>query len=139
MPVFSTNARISSSACAYAAPLPSRISGRLALFSTSSARLHRFRRRNLARRRVDDLDQRLLSPSTASMVCDSSLAGEIEIDAAGTARHGGADRTRDADADVVGVQHAKRCLAERLGDCELIHLLVVALLQIDDLALAASR
>jgi hypothetical protein len=33
------------------------------------------------------------------------------------------------------VEHAKRRLAQRLGDRELIHLFVVALLEIDDLAL----
>ncbi|MNV69009.1 hypothetical protein D3C71_1618890 [compost metagenome] len=38
MPVFSTSARISASARAYAAPLPNRISGRLALFSSATAR-----------------------------------------------------------------------------------------------------
>ena len=38
-----------------------------------------------------------------------------------------------------GMQHAERRLAERLGDRELIHLLVVALLQIDDLALGRAR
>ena len=44
-----------------------------------------------------------------------------------------------ADADVCGVQHAERRLAQRLGDGELVHLLVVALLQVDDLALRRSR
>src|SRR6266498_2106336 len=39
MPLFSTRARISSSTCAYAAPLPRMIRGRLAVFNTSSARL----------------------------------------------------------------------------------------------------
>ena len=38
-----------------------------------------------------------------------------------------------------GVQHAERRLAQRLGDGELVHLLVVALLQVDDLALRRSR
>jgi hypothetical protein len=38
IPVASTNARITPSACAYAAPLPSTISGRRACASVSSAR-----------------------------------------------------------------------------------------------------
>ena len=37
------------------------------------------------------------------------------------------------------MQHAERRLAERLGDRELVHLLVIALLQIDDLALGRAR
>ena len=37
------------------------------------------------------------------------------------------------------MQHAEGRLAQRLGDGELIHLLVVALLQIDDLALGRAR
>src|ERR1700704_2530836 len=36
------------------------------------------------------------------------------------------------------MQHAERRLAEGLGDRELVHLLVVALLQVDDLALARA-
>ena len=38
-----------------------------------------------------------------------------------------------------GVQHAEGRLAHRLGDGELVHLLVVALLQVDDLALGRAR
>ncbi len=37
------------------------------------------------------------------------------------------------------MQHAERRLAERLGDGELVHLLVVALLQVDDLAFGRAR
>jgi hypothetical protein len=37
------------------------------------------------------------------------------------------------------VQHAECGLAQRLGDRELVHLFVVALLQVDDLALARAR
>jgi hypothetical protein len=37
------------------------------------------------------------------------------------------------------MQHAERRLAQRLGDGELVHLFVVALLQIDDLALGRTR
>ena len=67
------------------------------------------------------------------------LRGQVEVYAAGATRQRGADRARDADADVLGMQHAERRLGERLGDRELVHLLVVALLQVDDLALARSR
>ena len=66
------------------------------------------------------------------------LARQIEIDAARTTGHRGADRARDADADVRGMQHAERRLAERLGDRQLVHLFVVALLQVDDLALGRA-
>jgi hypothetical protein len=51
---------------------------------------------------------------------------------------GGADGARDADADIVGMQHAIRRLGNRPGDRELVHLLVVALLQVHDLALARA-
>ena len=66
------------------------------------------------------------------------LGGKIEIDPTRAARDRGADRARKADADVLSVQHAESGLAQWLGDCELIHLLVVALLQVDDLALGGA-
>jgi hypothetical protein len=66
------------------------------------------------------------------------LGRQVQIDTARAARHGGADRPRHADADIFGVQHPVRRLG--IGPCrvELVHLLVVALLQIDDLALARA-
>ena len=63
---------------------------------------------------------------------------QVEIDAAGSAGDGGADGARDGDADVGGVEDAEGGLAEGLGDGELVHLLVVALLQVDDLALRGA-
>ena len=63
------------------------------------------------------------------------LRGQVEVHAARAARHRRADRPGDADADVFGMQHAVSRLAQRLGDRELVHLFVVALLQVDDLAL----
>ena len=86
----------------------------------------------------DDLDQRLLALLRVDRLAEA-LRGEVEIDAARTARHGRADGAGDADADVARVQHAERRLAERLGDRELVHLLVVALLEVDDLALGRAR
>ncbi len=137
MPLFSMKARISASARAYAAPLPRMMSGRLAPFSTSSARctasgagswrgagsttLHQ---RAPAGRRVDRLREQ--------------LGREVEVHAAGPARDRRADGAGDADADVFGVEHAIGGLAQGLGDRELVHLLVVALLQVDDLALARA-
>ena len=114
------------------------ISGFLALLSTSSARLTAAGGRNLGRRRVDDLDQRLL-PGLRIHHLTEQLGRQIEIDAARTAGDGRADRARQADADVGGMQHAEGRLAQRLGDGELVHLLVVALLQVDDLALGRAR
>ena len=87
---------------------------------------------------VDHLHQRLLALLGVHHLAEQ-LGRQIEIDAAGTARHRRADRARHADADVGGMQHAERRLAERLGDGELVHLLVVALLQVDDLALGRAR
>ena len=85
------------------------------------------------RGRVDHLDQRLLAGLGVHHLREQ-LGGQVEVDAARAARNGGANGARDADADVLGVQHAEGRLAQRLGDGELIHFLVVALLQIDDLA-----
>ena len=95
-------------------------------------------RRDLRRRGVDHLDQRLPAGLGVHHLAEQ-LGGQIEIDAARAARHRGADRAREADADIGGVQHAERGLAERLGDRELVHLLIVALLQVDDLALGRAR
>ena len=92
---------------------------------------------NLGRRRVDDLDQRLGARLRVHDLREQ-LGRQIEIDAARTAGHRRADRARHADADVRGMQHAEGRLAERLGDRQLVHLLVVALLQVDDLALGRA-
>ena len=95
---------------------------------------NRSRRGNLRRRRIDHLDQRLLAGGCIHHLTEK-LGRQVEVDAARTAGHGGADGARHAGADVLRVQHAEGRLAERLGDGELVHLLVVALLQVDDLAL----
>ena len=100
--------------------------------------LDRSRCGDLRRRRVDDLDERLLSSLRVHHLTEK-LGRQIEIDAARTPRHGRADRARHADADVGGMQHAEGRLAERLGDGELVHLFVVALLQVDDFALGRAR
>ena len=99
--------------------------------------LHRFRRRDLARRGVHHLDQRIL-PGRGVDALGEKFRRQVEVDASGAPRHGGADGARNADADVLGVQHAERGLRDRPGDGELVHLLVVALLQVDDLALARA-
>ena len=114
------------------------ISGRLALLSTSSARLTAAGAGSWAGAASMTFTSDF-APASASITWPKQLGRQIEIDAARTARDGGADRARHADADVCGVQHAERRLAERLGDGELVHLLVVALLQVDDLALGRAR
>ena len=95
-------------------------------------------RGDLRRRRIDHLDQRLLAGLGIHHLAEQ-FCGQVEIDAARTARDRGADRARKADADVGGVQHAERRLAQRLCDRELVHLFIVALLQVDDLALRRAR
>ena len=95
------------------------------------------RRGNLSRRRVDDLDQRLRAGIRIHDLSEQ-LGRQIEIDAARTPRDSRADRARHANADVCGMQHAEGRLAERLGNGELVHFFVVALLQIDDLALGRA-
>ena len=96
--------------------------------------LDRIGRGNLGRRRIDDLDERLPSGLRVHDLT-KQLGRQIEIDAARAPGHRSADRAGEADADVGGMQHAEGRLAERLGDGELVHLFVVALLQVDDLAL----
>ena len=98
----------------------------------------RLRRRTLRGSRVDHLDQRPAAGLGLHRLAEQ-LRRQVEVDAARPPRHRGADRAGDADADVRGVQHAEGGLAERLGDGELVHLLVVALLQVDDLALGRAR
>ena len=95
------------------------------------------RRRKLGRRRIDDLDQRLGSGFRIHHLREK-LGRQIEIDAARTAGHGCANSARHADADVGGMQNAESRLAQRLGNGELVHFFVVALLQIDDLALGRT-
>jgi hypothetical protein len=96
------------------------------------------RARNLRRRRIDHLEQR-----SGALVGVENLGKQfgrqIEIDAARTPRHRGADRARNADADILGVQHAIGRLAKRLCDRKLVHLFIVALHQVDDLALRRAR
>jgi hypothetical protein len=92
------------------------------------------RRRNLGRRRINNLDERLGARLRIHHL-RKQLCRQVEIDATRTAANRGADRARHANADVCRMQHAKRSLAQGLGDGQLVHLLVVALLQVDDLAL----
>jgi hypothetical protein len=98
---------------------------------------HGVGRRDLARRRVDDLDQRLPARRGVHRLPEQ-LGRQVEVDAAGPAGQRRADGACNADPDVLGVQHAVGRLAQGFGDGELVHFLVVALLQVDDLALARS-
>ena len=79
----------------------------LGAFEHVERALDRGRRGNLRRRRVDDLDQRLFARLGIHHLPEQ-LGRQIEIDAARTARHRGADRARQADADVGGMQNADR-------------------------------
>src|SRR3546814_86618 len=98
---------------------------------------HRFRRRDLARRRVDNLHQGLAAGLGLHHLAEQ-LGRQVEVDAARPAGDRGADGARHGDADVLRVQHTVGGLTERLGDGELVQLLVVALLQVDDLALRGA-
>ncbi|SPA43029.1 protein of unknown function [Cupriavidus taiwanensis] len=97
----------------------------------------RIRCGQLARRRIHHLDQRLLALFGFQRLAQQ-LGRQVQVHAARAARHGGANGTRDADADVLRVQHAERRLGVRTGDGQLVHLFVVTLLQVDDLALARA-
>ena len=89
--------------------------------------------RDLGRRGIDDLDQR---PRSGIGIHDlrEQFGRQIEINTAWTPGESRADRACHANADICGMQHAKRRLAQRPGNRKLVHLLVVALLQVDDLA-----
>jgi hypothetical protein len=121
MPLFSTSSRI----CA------------LPTFQQVERTLDGVRRGKLTRRRVDHAYQGLLALHGVDGL-GQQFRRQVQVDAAGTARHGRTDRTRNADADVFRVQNAVRGLRVGLGGVELVHLLVVALLQVDDLTLAGS-
>ena len=99
--------------------------------------LHGVRRRDLARCRIDDLDQRIL-PRFRVDGLREQFRGQVEIHAAGPAGERSPERPRHAHSNVLGVQDAERGLGVRPGDGELVHLLIVTLLQVDDLALARA-
>src|SRR6267143_1268252 len=96
-----------------------------------------FRRRNLLGRWIHHLDQGPF-PELRIEGLREQLRRQVEVHAARAAGDGGADGARDAHTDVLGVQHAEGGLGERSGDGQLVHLFVVALLQVDDLALAGA-
>jgi hypothetical protein len=108
--------------------------GFLGALQQSKRAIDGLERGDLARRRVDDLDQRPLTLGSIDRLAEQ-LGRQVEIDAAGTPGNRRPNRPCDANADVLGMQDAIGRLADAFGDGELIHLLVIALLQIDDLAL----
>ena len=138
MPVFSTSALMSASACAYAAPLPRMMSGFFAPLSRSSARFTASGAGICFGAGIDDLDQRILARPRRRSICAKSLAGRSRYTPPGrpdtAARMARAMPTPMSSA----CSTRKAALATRLGDGELVHLLVVALLQVDDLALARA-
>jgi hypothetical protein len=67
-------------------------------------------RGDLARRRIDDLDQRLAARLRVQRL-RKQLRRQVEVDAARTAGDRCANRPGDADPDVLGVQHAEGGLA----------------------------
>ncbi len=109
----------------------------LGAFEQINGALHRVRRGNLAWRRIDYLDQGFFA-GLGIHALGKQFGRQVEVDAARPAGYGGADRARDTDTDVLGVEHTKGRLAQRLGDGELVHFLVIALLQVDDLAFAGA-
>ena len=111
--------------------------GSLGIFEQVQRPVYRIGTRNLFGRRVDHLDQ----GSQAGRVLHhlrKELGGEIQIDASGSARQGGANGAGDTNPNVLCMQDPVSGLAKRLGNGELIHLFVVALLQVNDLALARA-
>ena len=64
---------------------------------------------------------------------------DVEVDPAGTSGYCGADRAGDTAADVLDPVHPIGGLDERFRGCQLVELLVVAALEVDDVALAGPR
>ena len=78
------------------------------------------------------------APLSASMISPEHRGRDVQVDAAGSARHRGADGPGDAAADVLGTVDAIGRLREPFGRRHLVQLLVVAAFQVDDVALAGS-
>ena len=99
--------------------------------------LHRIGRGNLARRRVHNFNQ---GSRTSRRVhgLREQFGRHIQVHAAGAARQCRADGARNAHADVLRVQDTERRFAQRLGNRQLVHFFVIALLEVNDLALAGA-
>ncbi len=95
------------------------------------------RRGDLARSRVHYFYQRLLAFHRVDGLREQP-GRQVQIHTARTAGDSRANRTGHANADIFGVQHAIGGLGVWPRGIQLVHLLVVALLQIDDLPLAGS-
>ncbi len=115
--------------------MPSTINGRFALASRSIARVDRLGFGQLARSRVDDPPQRRRGLLGVDDLAEHR-GRDVEVDPAGTAGHRGADRPGDAAADVLGPRYPVGRLGEHLGRRQLVHLLVVAALEVDEVPLA---
>ena len=94
-------------------------------------------RRQLARRGVDEAAQRLRARLRVHDGAEHR-GGDVEIHTAGAPGDRGAQRAGDAPADVLHAAHPVGGLAERLRGGELVHLLVVALLEVDQVPLAGA-
>ena len=106
----------------------------LCLFQNVQCALHGFRRGQLARCRVNNFDQGF-GAGLGIHGLTQEFRRQIKID---TTRPAGNSRTngaRNADTDIFRVQDAVSGLTERLGNGQLVHLFIVALLQVDNFAL----
>ena len=93
--------------------------------------------RDARRCRIHDLDERL--PAHLGVETGGEhLGGQVEINTAGTPGRRGADRPRDADADILRAIDAIRRLGIGARGGELVHLLVIALFEIDDRAVGGA-
>ena len=87
--------------------------------------------------RVDHAPQRLRRLLGVEHLAEDG-GRDVEVDAAGTAGRRGADRPGDTAADVLGARYSVGRLGEEPGGGQLVHLLVVAPLQVDEVALAGA-
>ena len=137
IPVASTNSRITSSAWAYAAPLPSTINGRCACASTCSARSTASGAGNC--RGAGSTTRHTVLQRRRRPWLDPDVAGDVEVNTARTAGDCRADSARDAAPDVLDPADPVGRLHERPRGVELVKVLVVAPLQIHHRSIAGTR
>ena len=96
---------------------------------------HRLGGRRHGRGEVDRLKEQTFSDIAVDYLTQTR-GGHVEIYAAGTARDSGAVCAHHCSGYILGAVYAVSGFYERLGDGELVEGLIVALAQIDGLALA---
>ena len=99
--------------------------------------LHGVSGRDLARCCVNHLDERTLA-GLGFHGLREQLGRQVQVNATRAARQRRADGAGNTHADVLCMQHPECGFAKWLGNGQLVHLFVVTLLQVNNLALAGA-